>query len=150
MYPFKEGKLFTHYPPDKMPRFGAIKVSDAEVQFIEGVLKEPISLEGVRIFLKGQCNLQVVDDLSMRDILHAFAKYQTTIRPPVGEIAGLIYEKLKTLPEHKAMHIQEISNYLDDILDEVPPDNDTLRKRHISQLEPYGLEHKKRIGYCLR
>ena len=62
----------------------------------------------------------------------------------------MIYEKLKTLPEHKAMQIQEISNYLDEILDEVPPDNDTIRKRHLPQLEPYGIEHIKRIGYYLR
>ena len=68
-------------------------------------------------------------------------------RPPLGKIAILIYEKLITLPEYQAMDIQEISNYLDDILDEVPPDNDTLRKRHLPQLEPYGLDHKKRIGY---
>ena len=41
-------------------------------------------------------------------------EYERTkgIKPPVGDIAGLIYEKLKTLPEHKAMTVPEISEWL--------------------------------------
>jgi len=71
------------------------------------------------------------------------------IKPPLGEIATLIYEKLKTLPEHKAMNLPQIAQWLND-KHEINIDENTIRTNHIPQLQPYGLYHKKRIGYCLR
>lgn len=71
------------------------------------------------------------------------------IKPPLGEIAALIYEKLKNLPEHNAMNLPMIAQWLNDE-HEINIDESTIRTNHIPQLQPYGLYHKKRIGYCLR
>lgn len=70
-------------------------------------------------------------------------------KPPLGEIAGLIYEKLKSLPEHKAMTLPKISEWLA-VDKKIIVDETTIRTKHLPQLDPYGLYHKKRIGYCLR
>jgi hypothetical protein len=76
----------------------------------------------------------------------AIIKYR---KPPLGEIAGLIYEKLQTLPEHKAMTVPEISEWL--VKEKrIILDDTTIRTKHLPQLEPYGLYRKKRIGYCIR
>lgn len=76
-------------------------------------------------------------------------KVTSNIKPPLGEIATLIYEKLKTLPEHKAMTLPVIAQWLNDE-HRINLDDTTIRTNHMPQLKPYGLYHKKRIGYCLR
>ena len=70
-------------------------------------------------------------------------------RPPLGDVAKLIYQKLKSLPETDAMTTPQIADWLAEshkiLLDEA-----TIRTNHLKQLESYGLFHIKRIGYCLR
>lgn len=70
-------------------------------------------------------------------------------KPPLGPIASLIYEKLKSLPEHKAMTGPEIADWLNNE-HEINLDESTIRTNHLEQLKPYGLYNKKRIGYCIR
>jgi hypothetical protein len=79
----------------------------------------------------------------------AIGTLQSIPRPPLGDIAAMIHGKLKTLPEDAGMKGPEIANWL--ATDKkILIDETTLRKNHLSQLEPYGLYHKPRIGYCLR
>lgn len=91
------------------------------------------------------------DDYRIRRALKEAAKgfREKAHRPALGEVAGWIYEKLKSLPEHQAMILPQIADWLanekNHILDE-----DTIRKNHLKQLKPYGLQHKKRIGYYIR
>jgi hypothetical protein len=70
-------------------------------------------------------------------------------KPPLTEIAGLIYEKLKSLPEHKAMKAPDIADWLskehNTTLDET-----TIRKNHLKKIEPYGLKNKPKVGYYIR
>ncbi|MCE5185405.1 MAG: hypothetical protein LLF76_04700 [Planctomycetaceae bacterium] len=70
-------------------------------------------------------------------------------RPPLGDIAQLIYEKLKSLPEHQAMTCPKIGEWLAQD-HKIILDDSTIRKNHLNRLKPYGLFHAKRIGYCLR
>ena len=87
--------------------------------------------------------------MSIKPVEQNSKKAKKVIKQPLGEIATLIYEKLKTLPEHKAMNLPMIAQWLNDE-HEINIDESTIRTNHIPQLQPYGLYHKKRIGYCLR
>lgn len=70
-------------------------------------------------------------------------------KEPVGKVAGLILERLQQLPTHRAMNTSELLDWLAEAPREIIIDESTLRK-HLRQLEPYGLVHKARIGFFLR
>jgi hypothetical protein len=70
------------------------------------------------------------------------------VKEPVSKRAGLILDKLKSLPEHEAMNTAALLAWLskfhhDDI------DDATLR-RTLREMKPYGLLNKPKIGYYLR
>jgi hypothetical protein len=69
-------------------------------------------------------------------------------RRKLGKTASLIYEKLLTLPEHKAMLLPEIVQWLWDE-HEINLTDSTIHQKHLNQLEPWGLQHDRRIGYSI-
>lgn len=75
--------------------------------------------------------------------------YRPPEKQPLGEVAALLYEKLKSLPEHKAMTIPQILDWLSE-KHNIEMDEGTLRRNHLEQLKPYGLVNTRRIGYHLR
>lgn len=73
---------------------------------------------------------------------------QETKREPVTKRAGLILDKLRSLPEQKGMTTSALLAWLskehnDDV------DDKTLRRK-LKELEPYGLQNKPKIGYFVR
>lgn len=69
-------------------------------------------------------------------------------KPPLGDVAGKIYEKLMSLPEHKGMTSPMLSDWLCQE-HRIILDDSTIRKNHLKQLKPYGLKGKKKIGYYI-
>jgi hypothetical protein len=69
-------------------------------------------------------------------------------RPKLGKTASLIYEKLLTLPEHKAMQLPEIVVWLWEN-HEINLADSTVHQKHLTQLEAWGLQHDTRIGYSI-
>lgn len=85
---------------------------------------------------------------SKKRLTDAINGYRPIPKPPLGKVATLLYEKLKSLPEHKAMNTPELSQWLADEHKHLM-DDATLRN-HLKQLEPYGIQNKTRIGYYIR
>ncbi len=79
-----------------------------------------------------------------------------TERKPLGRIAAVIYEKLKSLPEHRGMDTPALLAWLADRKaaeaegrDIEILDDGTLRG-HLKQIKPYGLRNAPKIGYYVR
>jgi hypothetical protein len=68
-------------------------------------------------------------------------------RPKLGPIPSLIYEKLLTLPEHEAMPLPKITEWL--WTEHQHNLSDANVYSHVMKLEPWGLQHDKRIGYSI-
>jgi hypothetical protein len=81
------------------------------------------------------------------EIDRRFAKEQASQRKPLTQKAGLIYEKLQSLPEHKGMTLPEIQNWLYDE-HEINLDEGTWKTIR-RELIPYDLKNAKRIGYYI-
>jgi hypothetical protein len=69
-------------------------------------------------------------------------------RGPLGKLAGLLYEHLLTLPEHKAMDGPAILDWFLDEHKEIVS-HDTLYKELCPALRSYGLKNRPRIGYYI-
>ena len=69
-------------------------------------------------------------------------------RPKLGKTASFIYEKLLTLPEHRAMQLPEIVVWLWEE-HKINLTDSTVHQKHLKKLEPWGLQHDKRIGYSI-
>ena len=66
-------------------------------------------------------------------------------REPLGEIAGIIYEHLIELPEHKAVTGRAIIDWLARKGHDVS--ESAFYKEILPTLEPWGVKNKPRIGY---
>ena len=64
---------------------------------------------------------------------------------PVPKKAGLILEKLKSLPKHEAMLTNDILTWLSREK-EIEMDEKTLRG-YLKQLKPHGVKNERRVGY---
>lgn len=69
-------------------------------------------------------------------------------KQPLGRLASLIYEKLITLPEHKAMTLPAILDWLSKEHRELPSE-DTFHKRIKPELDAYGLQSRPKVGYFI-
>jgi len=69
-------------------------------------------------------------------------------RKKLGKTASLIYEKLLTLPEHRAMLLPEITQWLWEE-HQINLADSTVHQKHLKPLEPWGLQHDKRIGFSI-
>jgi len=77
-------------------------------------------------------------------------------RAPVGEMPGLILEKLRRLPEHKGLTGPQLLDWLQapdaaqsEGRGQIFISEDTL-KVHLEKLKPYGVRNAPRIGYYAR
>jgi len=89
----------------------------------------------------------VAQQLVESEELHAPPK-ETMKKPKLGDTAALIYENLLTLPEHRAMKLPDIVTWLWDE-HQINLTDSTVHQKHLKQLEPWGLQHDKRIGYSI-
>lgn len=107
-----------------------------------------------------QLNPATLQDWILGDIFHsaeskkrladAVNGYRPIPRPPLGDTAQQIYDMLSALPETKGMTGDEIADALATLKDNpIILDASTIRKRHLIQLEPYGLLRTEH-GYCIR
>jgi hypothetical protein len=62
--------------------------------------------------------------------------------------AAIVYELLKAQPPHKAMLGPAIVDALE-ARHRIVIDDSTLRKNIFPKLEPWGLQHKKKVGYWI-
>jgi len=76
-------------------------------------------------------------------------KHERPERRKLGKIASLIYEKLCSLPEHKAMQLPEIVIWLYESSNYEINLAESNIYNYLKQLEPWGLQHDKRIGYSI-
>lgn len=90
------------------------------------------------------------------DVARATVEEDLSNKPPMGATATLIYEKLLQLPKHRGMDTNALLDWLSDAKaankesrETIIIDDGTLRK-HLRQIEPYGLQNKPRVGYYLR
>jgi hypothetical protein len=90
------------------------------------------------------------------DVALATVEEDLSNKPPMGATATLIYEKLLQLPKHRGMDTNALLDWLSDAKaankesrETIIIDDGTLRK-HLKQIEPYGLQNKPRVGYYLR
>lgn len=95
-------------------------------------------IQGI-IFYDGESKSRLAD---------AVRAYRPPDKPPLGEVATLLYEKLKSLPGHIALTTSELLDWLSKEHDR-EMDEATLR-RHLRQLIPYGIQNDRRIGYYIR
>ena len=75
------------------------------------------------------------------------AQTERSERKPVGQRAGWILEKLRSLPEYEGMTTPALIAWLSRE-HKIDIDDSTLRK-HLKQLEPYGLKNMPKIGYYI-
>lgn len=69
-------------------------------------------------------------------------------RPKLGHTAALIYEKLTTLPEHRAMKLPEIVLWLWEE-HHINLSESAVSQKHLKQLRPWGLQRDTRIGFSI-
>jgi len=69
-------------------------------------------------------------------------------RIPLGGNAGLLFEKLITLPEHKGMTGRQITDWLQNDHDTII-DESRVAKELVPALKPYGIKNTPRIGYYI-
>lgn len=69
-------------------------------------------------------------------------------REPVSDIAGLILDKLRSLPEHKGMDTSALLSWLSQ--EHHKDIEDRTLRRYLNELKPYGLQNKAKIGYYIR
>lgn len=181
LYPFQAGTFCVILPTPKLPPWPTLRKEPTRksIEIIKKALNVPLNVLQVRKKLLEFYPNADVDKWTFTDLVVACARLTTdldsdfllgktektaetippdnqipptqTDKPPLGEIAGLIYEKLKSLPEHKAMTLREIADWLSETNESGKAyDETTIRTKHLPQLKPYGLRHKKRIGYYLR
>ncbi len=108
--------------------------------------KIEIARERVRELLDG-FGLLIEDLWYMRKELKGGIKAARK-RAKLGPTASLIYEKLLTLPEHRAMPLPDIVQWLWDE-HQINLTDSTVHQKHLKQLEPWGLQHDPRIGYSI-
>jgi hypothetical protein len=101
------------------------------------------------------------DDIRLKDALQRIKKYVLEemkpallncikeFPPPVSPNAGLIYQKLKSLkkPNH-AMKTDDLLFWLGK--EHGKHIDEGVLRRHLKELEPYGITNKKRIGYYIK
>jgi len=75
-------------------------------------------------------------------------KTENDSREPTSKRAGLILEKLRSLPKHGCMDTNALLDWLASE-HEIVIDKPQLY-RHLDELKPYGLANKKRYGYFIR
>jgi len=137
-------------------RFGCPLISDLtnDEKALVTAITGGLSPTSIRDFLIKRCGYDAVDVRSLDwdaiiRIIRDYRERQSTEKVPLGETAELIYKKLLSLPEHKGMIAREICDWLGRehriILSE-----STIYKEYKPQLEPYGLMHKKRVGFYIR
>jgi len=75
-------------------------------------------------------------------------RLERACRQPVSPRARRIFEKLRSLPETDAMDTAALLNWLGRTQPIDNIDDGTLR-RALRELEPYGLQNRKKIGYYI-
>jgi hypothetical protein len=100
--------------------------------------------------LDGRAGPAIVSDAWSR------VREQLPHRAPVGEIPGLILERLRRLPEHRGLTKPQLLDWLQDAdaarsegREPIFIGEDTL-KDHLQKLKPYGVRNAPRIGYYAR
>ncbi|MEN6384377.1 MAG: hypothetical protein ABFD79_04190 [Phycisphaerales bacterium] len=113
-----------------------------EEQNEEKILKEAAELKKRGIDTAKIWGKEYLENLQRKALL------RNHTRLPVGDIAQKIYDILKVLPEMQGLTSEGISDELMRI-HKINLDASTIRKRHLPQLEPYGLILSE-FGYCIR
>jgi hypothetical protein len=154
IYPFREGKLFAWHFNRHIPKSGChvdsptSRKKDLEIEKAMGCKMTYANLRS--FFLKNDlCKVNELDSLTWDDLVSLFDRWQAKKEPPrpepVPKKAGMILEKLRSLPEHEGMMTNDLLNWLSHEHN-IEMDDKTLGV-YLKELKAYGVKNRRKVGY---